>query len=394
MSCASVVGLALLASATLGTPAAAASDGGGTVFVAKPEVTKVSCLRKCASRHRAQGGSTVKIAGDELEDVTAVVFMGSTGRADDAHTKVRSGSSKRVQAKVPIGAVTGPVSVVTAAGVHSPRTSSVAILPPPPPAPNAQLSPVPGVPLLQTGTSRTRVFIGARRAVSFSYSVAAAAPVSVQVQLVRASDGVAVKSWTPPPAVSGQVGTVTWSGTLGSAGATPGRYSFRLTAAGPTGVIARSAQLTGTDRDAFDLYDHLFPVQGAHDFGGSAGRFGARRSGHRHQGQDILARCGLPILAARGGRVQYAGYHSAAGYYVVIDGTGTGEDNAYMHLAQPSPFKTGDRVYTGQWIGSVGDTGDARGCHLHFESWSAPGWYEGGRPFDPLPSLRAWDAWS
>jgi murein DD-endopeptidase MepM/ murein hydrolase activator NlpD len=384
-----VVGLSLLALGAPGAGVATASDGGGTVFVAKPEVKKVSCLRQCASRHRAQGGSVVKIAGDDLQDVTSVVFEGTTGRGDDVTSKVRSGSSTRVQAKVPIGAVTGPVSVVTAAGLHSPHTSALAILPPPPPAPNATLSPVPGAPVLETGTSRTRVFIGARKAVSFSYRVKEAA--SVVVQLVRASDGAVVKSWPPVSAVPGQVGTVNWSGTLGSAGAAPGRYSFRLSAAGATGQIA---QLADGNRDAFDLYDHRFPIAGAHKYGLSAGRFGAGRSGHRHQGQDVFARCGTPLVAARGGRIQYAGYHSAAGYYVVIDGTGTGEDNAYMHLAEPSPFKTGDRIYTGQRIGSVGDTGDAVGCHLHFESWSAPGWYEGGKPFDPLPSLRAWDAWS
>jgi murein DD-endopeptidase MepM/ murein hydrolase activator NlpD len=396
--CASAVGLALLATLA-GSAAAAASDGGGTAFVAKPEVTKVSCLRKCASRHRAQGGSTVKIKGSELDDVTAVVFMGSTGGADDIRSKVRSASSTRVQARVPIGAVTGPVAVITAAGTRSPRTRSVAILPPPPPAPNAQLRAapgpqVPGAPILETGISRTRVFIAARRAVSFSYRIQAPSAVSVQVDLVRASDGVAVQSWTPPPAVPGQVATVTWSGTLGAAGAPAGRYSFRLAASGPSGLIARSAQPADTGRDAFDLYDHRFPIRGKHEFGGAAGRFGAARAGHRHQGQDTFARCGTPVVAARGGGIQHAGYHRAAGYYVVIDGAGTGEDNAYMHLAEPSPFTTGDRVYTGQRIGSVGDTGDARGCHLHFETWSAPGWYEGGRPFDPLPSLRAWDAWS
>jgi murein DD-endopeptidase MepM/ murein hydrolase activator NlpD len=63
-----------------------------------------------------------------------------------------------------------------------------------------------------------------------------------------------------------------------------------------------------------------------------------------------------------------------------------------MHLAAPSPVERGERVRTGQRIGAVGDTGNASGCHLHFELWSAPGWYEGGSPFDPLPSLKAWDA--
>ena len=79
---------------------------------------------------------------------------------------------------------------------------------------------------------------------------------------------------------------------------------------------------------------------------------------------------------------------------MVIDGGTSGFDYAYMHLTAPSPFRKGDRVYTGQDIGTVGDSGNAQGCHLHFEMWGDPGWYTGGRPVDPFPALRAWDSWS
>jgi murein DD-endopeptidase MepM/ murein hydrolase activator NlpD len=142
------------------------------------------------------------------------------------------------------------------------------------------------------------------------------------------------------------------------------------------------------------MYGYAFPLLGAHDFGGAAGRFGAPRSGHTHEGQDVLAACGVPVVAARGGRVQYSGYQGAAGNYVVIDGRGTGYDTAYMHLRAPSPLHTGDPVRTGQPIGVVGDTGDATACHLHFELWTPPGWYEGGSPVDPLPYLKKWDSYS
>ena len=60
-----------------------------------------------------------------------------------------------------------------------------------------------------------------------------------------------------------------------------------------------------------------------------------------------------------------------------------------------SPFKEGDRVYTGQQIGTVGESGNASGCHLHFEIWSAPGWYEGGEFLRSVTKeLKKWDSWS
>lgn len=139
---------------------------------------------------------------------------------------------------------------------------------------------------------------------------------------------------------------------------------------------------------------HVFPIRGAHDYGSSGARFGTGRAGHSHEGHDVFAACGTPLVAARGGVVQFRGYHAAAGHYVVVDGQDTDTDYAYMHLEQRTPFRKGDPVATGQRIGSVGDSGNARGCHLHFELWSGPGWYEGGRPIDPLRALKAWDSWS
>jgi murein DD-endopeptidase MepM/ murein hydrolase activator NlpD len=165
-----------------------------------------------------------------------------------------------------------------------------------------------------------------------------------------------------------------------------------VVASGAGGAQVRSAQVQDVQRDAFDYYRHIFPVRARHDYGGDQARFGAGRSGHSHQGHDVFARCGARLVAARGGVVKAKQYHSAAGHYVVIDGDNTGVDYVYMHMQTASALIVGDRVFTGQEIGRVGDTGHASGCHLHFELWDAPGWYSGGSPFDPLPMLQEWDA--
>jgi len=190
---------------------------------------------------------------------------------------------------------------------------------------------------------------------------------------------------------------VRWDGTTNEGRpARNGRYSFRISPqpATATAPVARKATSSTTLSLGFAFYGYAFPILGGHEYGLSAGRFGAGRSGHTHQGQDVMAACGTPLLAARGGTVQYSGYQGAAGNYIVIDGRGTGNDFMYAHLAEPSPLQTGETVRTGQPIGIVGETGDAQGCHLHFEMWGAPGWYEGGSPFDPLPYLEKWDAYS
>lgn len=131
-----------------------------------------------------------------------------------------------------------------------------------------------------------------------------------------------------------------------------------------------------------------FPIQGKHDYGTEINRFGGARG---HKGQDIFATCGTRLVAARSGEVTFAKFQARAGNYVVITAD-DGTSQAYMHMLKPALVERGERIAAGAPIGQVGETGRASGCHLHFESWTAPGWYMGGKPVDPLAELKAWDA--
>ena len=86
---------------------------------------------------------------------------------------------------------------------------------------------------------------------------------------------------------------------------------------------------------SFDLVDHKFPVRGKHTYGTGIAAFGAQRDGHIHQGQDVFANCGTPLVAARGGIVKLNKFEANAGNYIVIDGAGTDVDYVYMHLPSP-----------------------------------------------------------
>jgi murein DD-endopeptidase MepM/ murein hydrolase activator NlpD len=128
-----------------------------------------------------------------------------------------------------------------------------------------------------------------------------------------------------------------------------------------------------------------FPIQGAWKQGdGFADRGGA------HQGVDLLASCGTPLVAAQAGKVVITGSHGSAGNYIVIRSADTGEDHVYMHLSGPAAASKGDPITAGQSLGAVGQTGNATTCHLHFEIWTAPGWHEGGSARDPAADLKAW----
>lgn len=390
-ACATLAACAALA------PSAAAQTG-GTSFVAKPKPSKISCVSGCASKTTVRGGGTLKVSGKQLGGVSAVIFTGSRGRGDDVEIEVAPASDRAIKVKVPVGARSGPL-MIRAGDDAQAKTKPVRILPPPPPVKSAELSASagpadPGAPPLETGTSATKYFTGERGGIEFKYRVGGGEAVRAQVTLVRQNDGSVVQTWDAPSVAPGQIQSIRWEGKAGEAIAAEGRYMFLLSVTGSSGAVARSAGADNPQRDAFDLWHFVFPVRAAHNYGQSGARFGAGRSGHSHQGQDVMAKCGSKLVAARGGTVKFSGYHSAAGNYVVIDAADDPNDYAYMHMAQPASVKEGDRVFTNQQFGVVGSTGSSTACHLHFEIWSAPGWYDGGAPFDPLPALRAWDAYS
>ncbi|HOV61918.1 MAG TPA: M23 family metallopeptidase [Candidatus Hydrogenedentes bacterium] len=84
-----------------------------------------------------------------------------------------------------------------------------------------------------------------------------------------------------------------------------------------------------------------------------------------HEGQDISAPYGTPVVATARGVVRLAGYKDAYGNMVIID-HGDGIQTAYAHLSAIL-VKPGDKVSRGQVIGKVGSTGRSTGNHLHYE---------------------------
>jgi murein DD-endopeptidase MepM/ murein hydrolase activator NlpD len=208
-------------------------------------------------------------------------------------------------------------------------------------------------------------------------------PADVSVRIAGAGAGevrrIELKDLEPGPQHE-----LAWNGVSRSGGPAPeGAYRVLIGTSGSDLALAGRVTLRG----------HRYPILGRHGFRGAVGRFGAARTGgRRHQGFDVLARCGTPLVAARGGTVVRRRYDPRLdGHFVVVSGRKEGMTYRYSHLASPAKVRKGERVSTGQRIGFVGRTGNARTtpCHLHFELRK-----RGGRFVDPEPHLRRWDRYS
>jgi hypothetical protein len=349
----------------------------------RPVVDAITCRTGCLGIARATPGSVVRVSGEGMAAVTSVILLGRRGYRDDVTVPTTPVSPTAVEATVPARAHGGMVRVVTATGQRSLRSSMRLVV-----RPTGTRDP--GGPVVEAKVqTRKLVFEGGRTA-TVAFYVRGVAPVDVAVDVVRASDRAAVAHFAMPATPPGSVQSVDWDGTIAGVAQPDGRYVFQVAAAIAGGAGARAAQAgaPAPRRESFWLVHDVFPIAGPHTYGDG---FGAQRSGHVHEGQDVMADCGLALLATQAGTVKFAGTQSLAGNYVVISAADGTADYVYMHLRDPALVHKGDAVTTGQTIGFVGRTGDATACHLHFEQWPAPGWYTGGQPVDPLPSLKAWD---
>lgn len=377
-----LVGLALAESAH--------AASGGTSFQVRPVIKKVVCIKDCAGKKRARvarGGSTIRIVGDDLKSASKVIFLGSRGSADDTSAEFISLGQRVAKVKIPADSASGRIVAVTSNGTQSKPSPYLTVLPQPPVIGSPELKPVatgdPSIKLEAGASTPRKVFLGAKELVRYSLRLTGPDNAKVNVALTRLATGEVAASWTLP-APNGQVVSVDWDGLSNGVPAPPGRYAFTI---GVNTDLAAASSLKRSSvvesRDAFDLHSFMFPVRGKVTFGAGLG------DGRGHQGHDLMARCGTKLVAARGGIVIESRVQSAAGNFIVIrpDAPGIG-DQAYMHLLRRSPFRKGDRVYTGQPIGQVGSTGRASACHLHFEQWTGEIWRT--RPVEMMDELRAW----
>ena len=391
---------ALLALLAASSPAAAQSNGGvtpgdpqpqlsppppGVVARAAPTLRTWRCARRCQNATTGSAGSVLRLRGRSLGHAYEVVFLGAPADGDDVAAAPLRRSKKVVTVRVQLGAVSGPLLVSDRDGLESAAgTVPLAVALP------AALKIAGAEPTIEVQTHARRAFFDAAHPATVSYVVHGDAPARVLVELVRSGDGTVVASWDEGQILPDALQTVTWNGVSGGHLQREGRYAFRVSAISASGQRAVSSRASAEEPDpsVFRFLRNEFPIRGAHGYGDAIARFGGAR---HHQGQDVFAACGTPLVAARGGVVRFRQYQSRAGNYLIIDGQRTGVDFGYMHLKSPALVAPGDRVRTGEPIGYVGRTGDATACHLHFEMWTPPGWYDGGQPFDPLPSLLAWD---
>jgi murein DD-endopeptidase MepM/ murein hydrolase activator NlpD len=93
--------------------------------------------------------------------------------------------------------------------------------------------------------------------------------------------------------------------------------------------------------------------------------FGAPRGRSRHEGLDLSAPKGTKVRTTADGRVTFAGRSGDFGRLVIVEHAG-GYETRYAHLKSIEVNK-GKKLKRGAVLGTVGESGNATGPHLHYE---------------------------
>ena len=126
----------------------------------------------------------------------------------------------------------------------------------------------------------------------------------------------------------------------------------------------------------------LVPVEGVTPSGLSDTWNAARSGGRKHEGIDIFAPCGHPVVSATEGIVLSRGANDLGGQVIWVFGPG-GSRHYYAHLSRFAEVRRGDHVHPGDTLAYVGSTGNAADapCHLHY------GIYSGNKAQNPYTYL-------
>ena len=155
------------------------------------------------------------------------------------------------------------------------------------------------------------------------------------------------------------------SGSAGSSSASDGPVAGSSSPGGqgsPAEGSPSSASVAPEEPTAGAAAGWICPVQGPHAFSNDYGD--PRGGGSSHEGNDILAARGTPVVASVDGEVRHrSGAVSGLAYYL------DGDDGVEYFGAHLDSFGESGRVSAGTVVGYVGNTGDAASTapHLHFE---------------------------
>jgi peptidoglycan LD-endopeptidase LytH len=109
-----------------------------------------------------------------------------------------------------------------------------------------------------------------------------------------------------------------------------------------------------------------------------------RSGGRSHEGIDIMAKRGTPVVSATHGYISAVQFRENGGNTVSVEGPG-GYRHYYAHLDSYGRYRQGDWVEVGDTLGFVGNTGNASATapHLHYGIYTPQG------AINPYPLLTA-----